>query len=233
MTAAAVQPEPYHLAAATLTADADELARALWNAALFASTDTTLPVLCVVHLRTVDGTLVAEATDRYTTGQAQIRTARNGLVEGMLLDARETAKAAKDIRAELKRRLHKRHQHGMTLNLAATEGADSVALTLVADGLTIMECHIGRREFPDGWCERTLDRNWDKLRKRVAKLDGMAFNRRWVIAAEWLARLGQVDDGLPGGVSPRVALQFTKTGGPVGVTIGEQFRALVMPVRGC
>lgn len=42
-----------------------ELARLLGNAAPFAGTDATLPMLCAVRLRSAGGVLTVEATDRY------------------------------------------------------------------------------------------------------------------------------------------------------------------------
>jgi len=76
------------------TAPAPDFCRAVQNAALFASPDKTMPILGVVHLRLVDGFMVAEATDRYATCQDMIRETE-GDPGGLLLVARNAARTCK------------------------------------------------------------------------------------------------------------------------------------------
>ena len=56
----------------TVTADAASLVRAITNTALFAATDDTLPGICAVRFTATDGTLTAEATDRYVYARETI-----------------------------------------------------------------------------------------------------------------------------------------------------------------
>jgi hypothetical protein len=214
-----------------VTADAAEFLRALGNAALFAGTDVTLPVLCAVHLRAVDGTLVAESTDRYAACQHMIRSATGDLDDGLLLwgkDVTTTVKRlSREVRAATDRRLK------LLLTLSYAEGAREAVLTLGEETRLLCALTVG---VPDiggsSWPAKPVDRLWASHGKRLAKLDGNPYSRRFVINRKHLARLAAVQVSEQGTGYDHAQMQFTTTGKPVQVTIGSEFRAMISPVTG-
>ena len=141
----------------SVTADAAEFLRALGNAALFTGGDITLPVLCAVHLRWSEGTLIAEGTDRYTACQHMIRSAAGDLPGGTLLWAKDVTRAVKRLTRELNAAVNQARQLQLTVSLA--DGAKTATLTLGGQaGLVRSEAvdvpDIGQSSWPAAAVDR-------------------------------------------------------------------------------
>jgi len=224
--------EMTELTTRTMTGQAADVLRALHNAALFASTDRTLPVLCHVHFRVIDGTQVAEATDRYAAGQAMIRSADpgNGTLDDVLLDARDLRKAIGAFRRVLRIDASNHVRGQATVTITHVSGSDHAELTLARPSRTPVTEKVAAWDSMQPWPAVTIDRNWAQERKRLARLDGRPWNRRHVFRRRMMALLAEVEGDSGSSWGDSVQLQFTTTGKPVFVTVGTDFRAMIMPV---
>jgi hypothetical protein len=216
------------------TAPAQEFCRAVRNAALFAGTDKTMPVLMVVHLRLVDGVMVAEATDRYATAQHMIRDTE-GDPGGLLLVAANAARSCKAL-AKLATGRSMITVEWSPGDRTATAWLDTAEYARADIDVMDLGQHYTEPGYADrGWpLAPTIDRNWDAHFRRVAKIRhkrGPYWDRRQVYRLSLLDRLNKIDTSEQG-TWRNADLQFTGEGDAVAVSVGASFRALLMPVRG-
>jgi len=216
-----------------ITADAARFFRAVLNVALSAGTDDTLPVLTCVHLSAADGTLLAEATDRYTLFREDIPA------EGGELDVKVSA-------AELCS-----HVKTLAKIMKAANGrmslADEPQIRIAADD-GMVTFTLTRYLGPDMTLSiRATDGEYPKT-DRFFEPGTPGEEITHTLNARYLARLAKVvNSEKPGG--QMVSLQFradaeetyTKFDGtqgtrtvrkPVQATLSEStFRAVIVPVR--
>jgi hypothetical protein len=218
----------------TMTGQAAEVLRALHNAALFAGTDDTLPVLTQVHFRVVEGTQVVEGTDRYAAAQQMLRSVYppDGTLDGVLLSAKDLGRAAKAFRKILRREISPHIRAGAQITITVADGATEATLVLTRPSRTDVTEAAAVHIPPPGnsWPAAAVDALWKQHHRRLAKLDGHAWNRRHVFRAAQLARLAQVEGDSGSAYGDNVQMQFTTTGKTCYVEIGTEFRALVQPV---
>jgi hypothetical protein len=205
---------------ASITANAAELIRAVQNVALFASRDDTWPVICTVRLTAADGTLTADATDRYVLGQEMLDA--EGTAE-MLVDAAGAVDAVKTLAKVLKASGAGRMPLAVPPKITVTGEGDYARFTLTG--------HVG----PDASASALLRHGEFPQTSRLwpADEDGHAENctGHAAFTAANLARLAKVTDGdgRPGYLAVRFA--FSTPLKPAVVRIGSAFRALVMPIK--
>lgn len=222
--------------AQTMTGQAAEVLRALHNAALFAGTDDTLPVLTQVHFRVVEGTQVVEGTDRYAAAQQMLRSVYppDGTLDGVLLSAKDLTGVAKAFRKILRREVSPHVRAGAQITITVADGATEAVLALTRPSRTDVTepaaVHIPPPGRIGAWPAAAVDALWKQHHRRLAKLDGNPWNRRHVFSASQLARLAQVEGDSGADYGDNVQLQFTTTGKTCYVTIGTEFRVLVQPV---
>jgi hypothetical protein len=235
----------------TATVGAADFIRAVTNAALFASTDVTLPVLCTVHITShAPGKLTFEASNRYVAGQDQVdlvdrehNTNHPGHDQcalpasdlGILVSAKEMTKLAKMIKQMINpgtRYVVAADQPKVVISFTDDASTASFILTdnLAPDSALPAEIIPGR--FPD------MSRFWNDHRTWPDPQSGYAAEpvpemgafQDWAISNAWLQMLAKVTpDGNAKGFPVRFS--FGYPGKPVQVTVGDRFRAIVMSVR--
>ena len=226
------------------TAPAEDFCRALQNAALFASTDKTLPMLTVVHLRMDGGVMIAEATDRYAVAQAMIRDTE-GDPGGLLLLAKNAARTAKSL--DRITRAGDRVEVSWDPPVPDPDHPEEPAPAIVRSATVLhhgkiagdTEADIDVLDLADmpaegDWMAATIDRNWDAHFRRVKAVNakrGPYWDRRDILRMWQLERLCKVKTS-EGGRWRNAEFQHTGHGDPVAVTLGVSFRALLMPVTG-
>jgi hypothetical protein len=217
-----------------ITGQAAEMLRALHNAALFAGTDDTLPVLTQVHFRVVEGTQVVEGTDRHAAAQQMLRSVYppDGTLDGVLLSAKDLTRAAKAFRKVMRREISPHVRAAAQITITVADGAAEAALVLTRPSRTDVTGQAAVHIPPPGnsWPAAAVDALWKAHHRRLAKLDGKPWNRRHVFRAAQLARLAQVEGDGSSSYGDNVQMQFTTTGKTCYVEIGTEFRALVQPV---
>jgi hypothetical protein len=169
----------------TCTVNARELGRALANAALFASTDPTLPRLTCIHLECRNGWLVAEGTDRYTAVQHRVRFEGDPLPRPLLVSAKDAVAAVKNL-VKLIGDIDRYTDARPVISIRQPDGVQAAEFTLtghlgpdttlwapVSEGdFPKLDSHFGRHGEAEGESEMRLD-------------------------APRLARLAKLDDGQP------------------------------------
>lgn len=219
----------------TATVNAADFYRAVANAALFASTDDTVPALTTVRLTAGEpGQLLAEATNRYVVSQETIdlidrdhNTSHPGHDKcapvttdlDVLVDAKGLVKITKMLKQlevsvpgttdqPLIRIDYTDDEHHAAFTLTRHLNPDQ---TLRAEVVTV-------GDFPN------ISQLWPDLTGEDRTPD-------FTIAQKWLALFAKVEtDGKP--QYRPVRFSTARPEKPMQVTIGDRFRAIVVPLRG-
>jgi hypothetical protein len=216
METKAVQDTPVTATTQTVTAGAAALTRAILNASLFACADDTLPVLCAIHLKAADGSLRAEATDRYVASMEDL-PCDGGPLE-TVIDSKDAVRVVKALAAIAKPFARYHQADEPKIIVTVTSGTSFATLTLTG--------YPG----PDtALTAATIDHEYVKIDRLVPSGEG-AFTRAF--NGRHLARLAKVDTGERG--DRIISLQMDEGNKPALATWdGEDgtFRVLVMPTR--
>lgn len=205
-----------------VTVNAARLLEALQNVALFASADTTLPSLRCIRLTAADGTLTAEATDRYVLARHTVPGADGA--GDMLADAKETLAAVKPMIAILKD----------SRRLLCRAEAEQPVITITCDSGYVWYTMTGHDAPTLTGTARAGD---PRLYPRTGSHDTDApretADRTFTFTAANLAKLAKVSDGHG---TTRANLRYVRitpggTGRPAAVHVGEHFSALVMTIK--
>jgi len=188
----------------TITLDAAELERVLVNGALFAApARDCLPALEVVRFAWDGDSLLAVATNRYVLSMEQVAYDGNGNTEGRD-EFSIGVSDAKRVVSLLKA------LRSPQFPVAVKYDSEAAKVTFMIDGDTMIVT-TEHGNFPD----------WRKLVPVAEAVDSI------MLGAQWLALFAKVkaDRGAP------VKFTFNGVNKPVGVQIGEAFKAIVVPIR--
>jgi len=198
--------------------NAYELALAMANAVLFASTDVTLPAITQIHLVTRGKYLVAESTDRYVA--LQHRMPYEGAELDVLVEAKAAAKTVKDLVSRIPASNRHTTEHPV-IKIARADGAAFAEFTLASyigpDTTLTAPAYDG--QFPG-----RIDDFFSEA--------GMVTDEpvSMIMPSERLAKLAKISDGV--NTKHRFPeFRFTSPGKPVQVRLGQDIRAVAMPVK--
>ncbi|OYN76846.1 hypothetical protein [Mycolicibacterium sphagni] len=185
------------------TITAAELSRVIDDAALFASRDTSLPMINAIRLESTAKQLIAVATDRFTLG-ASMASYNDG-------DGPEFEATLKLGQAQLVARIAKSCREAFnSVAIKLTSGKLSFAFTS-GEALTLPMLH-SEVDFPD-W-RKLVTPTADDTPTKVIGYDPAL-----------LARFSRVHG------ASRIAIKFSGPTKPAMVSAGTQFIGAIMPVR--
>ncbi|OBK04670.1 hypothetical protein A5746_10240 [Mycolicibacterium conceptionense] len=181
----------------------NELTRILKDAQIFASTNTTLPIINAVHLEARNGELIAVATDRFVLGVSK----------APLDEAGESFEVALPLR-----------QVKSIVQLAgACKQAFSQTALKVEDKKLSVAFSSGETLVLPVELESGPHRGWMQLLSAAADESP---SKVMAVNPQLLAKFARV-----GGASTRLRLGFFGPSKPIRVSIGDDFVGLIMPVR--
>lgn len=198
----------------TITFKADELRRLLANGILFAApAKDCLPALEVVRFDWDGDHLFTVATNRYVLSWEEAEYCGDGNTEGRdpfsvgTPDAKRVISMLTALRSP-------------QFPVSVEYDGESGKATFTIDGDTLIVSTFHERDFPQ----------WRRL---IPVDDAKADVDTITLGAKWLALFAKVktDCGSSDGGGTPVRFQFNGDAKPVGVSIGEHFRAIVIPLK--
>lgn len=203
---------------ATFTVTVQDFLRTVSNAALFAGTDETLPVLNAVRLeisepdQNAEVTLTAVATDRYSIGMDTCKAVGVTAAAPLLIrlqDVKSLVKACKNVPTR---------SRPSTFVVAWVEDDSRVRFDIAYDNSVTVRQQDG--EFP----------KYRSLIPDQSAYDAADGVHRVGLNPVYLARFALVDGGT-GKSRPTMVMDWMTATKPAKVQLGDTFTGLIMPVR--